>query len=225
MKKQKPINPDEINVHSVLSDLKEGKINPEILNKEARQACVMAFMLEGHQASSIAALLKVSDKTIQRDIKELCAKNALEPNQTLARELVGEYLQKCRNHHAYLTRLARTKEASLQEKAQAEFLAVQTLHTMMKLLQSLGFLPQQPQQIVGDFFHHGQAFEEASLTELKQQMEELEEVLKVSDPPSEELLKKLEQLKLRCETAQIRHSVLQITQESHSLNEGENHES
>src|SRR3989338_4222869 len=142
--KNNPTTPDDISVHSILSEIKNGTIDPAVLTKPVRQLCVEALFLQGHTSFSLAQLLKVSDKTIRRDLQEIYEKNALHPSAALAKELIGECLQKARAHHSRLMRLARGEEGSLQEKAQAEYLAWRTLKETMALLQSLGYLQQAP---------------------------------------------------------------------------------
>src|SRR5690242_808228 len=100
MKNNAP-NPDEISVHTILTDIKTGKLDPVALTKPVRQQCVEALMLEGHQPSALAPILKVSDKTIKRDLNEIFERNAVNPSPELAKRLIGEFLQKMHTHHAY----------------------------------------------------------------------------------------------------------------------------
>lgn len=207
-------NPEDVSIHSILNQIREGTLDPSTLLKEVRQLAVEALTFEGYLPSAIAQLFKVSDRTIKRDLQDIYEKNALEPSRELGRQLIGEYLQKSRTHHAYLMRLARTKEASIQEKVNAESMAAQTLKDMIKTLQSLGFLPEKPQQIVGDFFHHGEVSNDAVLSDLKKEIAETEVVLKLGQNIPPQVFKRLEELKLKLDKAQIQEEILKITDQA-----------
>ena len=65
-------------VYETLQKLKDGRLNPIALSREIISLCVEVLLLDGYQVSSIANLLKKSDRTIYRYVKDLRAKNALE---------------------------------------------------------------------------------------------------------------------------------------------------
>lgn len=210
--RDKPVlGANEISVHTLLNDIKNGKVKAESLPKEARQLCVESLVLEGHQPSALAALLKVSDRTIKRDLNEIFERNAINPSPELARRLIGEFLQKMRIHHAYLMRLARSAEGSLQEKAYAESVAVQTWKEAIKILQSLGYLPSRPQEIVADFFHHAADGEE-SFNSLRIKIAEMEALAQELGGFKPDLAAKLEALKVKLSKAEVQHEVLKLTQ-------------
>lgn len=204
--------PDRISVHTTLSEIRSGTLDAGTLSKSVRQLCVEALFLEGHTSSSLAQLFKVSDKTIRRDLQDIYEKNALNPSADLARELIGECLQKARAHHAYLMRMARGKDGSLQEKAQAEYLAWRTLKETMSLMQSLGYLPQAPTTIVGDIFHHTEKNNDLSFEEIKKKIADMEALAREYGEPSSEVTAQIEQLKVKLQKAEIHHEVLRISQ-------------
>ena len=209
---KKEINPDEVSVHSILSEIKEGKLDPSSLSKEVRQLCVSALILEGHLPSTLAPLLKVSDKTVQRDLKEIREQNALKPSAELAKQLIGDFLQSSRTHHSHLMRLARTKEASVNEKVYAESTAAQTLRDTIKTLQSLGYLPSRPQEIVADLFHHKADDGDLTFDEVKKKIAEMEALISEFGTSSPEVISQIEQLKLKLQKAEIHQEVLRLSQ-------------
>ena len=169
----KNIKENEISVHDVLNKIKDGILDPRSFSKENRQACVETLTLEGLQVSSIAALLKKSDKTISRDIKEINLRNGLLPNVDFVKEMVGRFLKMSLNHHGYLMRIARNKEATISERALSEASAWKVLEGTIQRLQTLGYLPTKPQAIVGDIFHH---VEKADFDEFARQIIEIEKI-------------------------------------------------
>ena len=175
------IKENEISVHDVLNKVKDGILDPRSFSKEDRQACVEVLTLEGLQVSSMASLLKKSDKTISRDIKEINLRNALLPNVDFAKEMVGRFLKMSLNHHGYLMRIARNKEATISERALSEASAWKVLDGTIQRLQTLGYLFAKPQAIVGDIFHHVDG-DVTSFDDLTRQIIEIE---KISDSDGE----------------------------------------
>jgi transposase len=164
---------------AIIQQLKDGLLSPKTLVKDQRQRCVEALVLEGYAYSHMAQVFHCSEKTIQRDLVELRARNAAAPpSPELAKQLIGDYLSKTEAHHAHLMRLARTKEASVAERAQAEALAAKVLTDRFDRLQSLGYLPQRPQQVMGDFIHRveGEGGAELTLEGTEQILTEIETV-------------------------------------------------
>ena len=77
-------------VYETLQKLKDGKLNPRALSRTTIYLCVEVLLLEGYQVSSIANLLKKSDRTVRRYVSDLREMNALEASPGLTRVLVGE---------------------------------------------------------------------------------------------------------------------------------------
>ena len=153
---------------SIIQDIKSGIIDPKGLDKEMRKQCVEILMLEGYSVSQIAQVVDRAEKTIRRDIAQIRERNSLNPSVDLAKRLIGDLFMKAETHSLFLMRLARNREGSISEKSQSEYLAWKITDELMKLLQTLGYLPLKPKEIVGDFFHHVNGQEtEKSFEELK----------------------------------------------------------
>lgn len=177
MKSKDPNNQTpEISTLSLIQKLKAGLLDPKILPKEHRQQCVEIFIGEGYTISTIAHILKRSDKTIQRDLKEIKERNSITPNIDLARQIIGEVIFNAKSHHSYLVRLSRLQEASVAEKAQAIFLAWRVQKEFVERLQTLGYLPSMPGKVVGKFSYqlekNSQNIPEDMPEELKAMIEE-----------------------------------------------------
>lgn len=170
---------------SIIQEIKDGRVDPTTLTKELRTNCVEILMLEGYKTSEMAQVLKRSEKTIKRDIAEIREANSISPDIKLVKELVGEFLLKARNSHTFLSKLARSKEGSVGERAQAEYYAHMTSNDVITKLQSLGYLPSVAKTVVGDIFHH---YEDNDVEELKILNQELLE-LEALCPENKEVLK------------------------------------
>ena len=145
---------DEQPILSLIQRIKDGTVAPETLSKDLRQRCVEVLLAEGYTIAAMAQILKRSEKTIKRDIDDIREQNAISPDIDLAKKIIGEMVMYARINRDYLMKLARTKESSVAEKAQSEYYAFKVHVELMTKLQSMGYLPQMPQAIVGDVFHH-----------------------------------------------------------------------
>ena len=140
MKKEK-FEEDDKSTSDMVHRIKIGALDPRLLNKEQRQLCVEALYFDGISPTGIAQFLKVTDRTIRRDLAEIRTRNALTPDSDLARQIVGEFAHWVRTHRGNLMKLAHNTEASTGERAQAEYYAYMIGSDMITKLQSLGYLP------------------------------------------------------------------------------------
>jgi hypothetical protein len=196
---------------ALIQDIKDGRVAPETIDKGLRQECIEVFLAEGYTTSSIAQIFKKNDRTIRRDMEDIRAKNAVTPDIDLAKKTIGEMVVYMHTHRAYLMRLARSKDASLSEKAQAEYLAARVGIELIAKLQTLGFLPLKPQEIIADISHHVTTDNESSFGELRTQIVEIERISKESGELTPEMAKELESLKRRIEKAEIQDKVVKIS--------------
>lgn len=187
----------------LIQQIKDGLIKPATLTKEQRQSCVEFLVVVGYSISQIAQIVDRSEKTIKRDLADIRARNALNPSPELAKQIVGDLFLRTEAHHARLMRIAGGTEGSPNEKAQATFLAFRVLKERTELLQSLGYLPQKPQQIVGDVFHHLESDSSNSLETTRQTILEIETVTKDLGNLTPELAAEIKSLQQQLEQAQL----------------------
>lgn len=170
---------------NIIQSIKEGRIDASAITKDLRIKCVEVLWLEGYKASEMAQIFNCSDKTIKRDLNEIREINAITPNIEHAKKIIGEFWLKSQNSHAYLSKLARSKDGSLSEKAQAEYSAHSVLSDTIVKLQSLGYLPSVEQNVVGNIFHHYGNNDMEYLKTANAEIAELEEIC----PENEEISK------------------------------------
>lgn len=217
------INNEDQPLLSLIQEIKSGTMDPKVLPVELRQQIVETLMFEGYAVSQIAQLLNRSEKTIQRDLNQIRSKNALKPSVDLAKQMIGELVIKARTHNAHLMRLARSKGGNISEKAQAEYAAWRVSKELVEKLQTLGYLPLRPQEIVGDLFHHfddqglDKSFEEA-----KKSLDEVIDVASQCGNLTPELQKNVDQIHKRIEKAEISNETEKIIKQSQEIKEDQN---
>lgn len=198
---------------ALIQDIKDGRVAPETIDKDLRQQCVEVFLGEGHNISFIAQVFNKCEKTIRRDLEEIRQRNALTPNIELAKKIIGELVTYARIHRDHLMRMARTKETSVSERAQAEYYAHRVDMELTDKLQTLGYLPLKPKTIVGDFTHTLNVSEDKALDELRLQLVEVERLALEDGGLNPEIESEIRHLRSRIEQADIEKDVVRIQEQ------------
>lgn len=206
-------NDGEISTMRLIQEVNSGITDPKLLDKQSRQRCIEFLVTEGYTYSQIAQVLKCSEKTVGRDLKDIRARNELAPNVQFAKQLIGEMFQRGMNHHNYLMRLARMKEASISEKIQSEFAAWKILKELVEKLQTLGYLPLKPQEVTGELYHHIAAEEAGeSILEARRVLSEIEGVARDTDTYTPGLAEEVKALSGRLEKAELINEVKKLVE-------------
>ncbi len=179
-------------VIKILQQIKEGIIDKEKLPKEMRQECVEYLLSKFQSISEIALILGKTDKTIRRDKEEIDTKRSVKPSTDYSLKLIAELMRKANATQEHLMHLSRS-DGSLQEKTQAAFYIWKCTQEQMKILQSSGFLPDQPMRIEANITHE----EEKDVVKLKEELVEAEKMAldagRSDDPKIVELIKSIKQ--------------------------------
>jgi len=195
---------DEQPILALIQKIKDGIVAPEALMKDLRQSCVEVMLGEGYTVAAMAHVFKRSDKTIKRDLEDIRERNAITPDINLAKKIIGEMLMYGRIHRDHLMKLARIKEASVSEKAQSEYLAFKVFTELITKLQSLGYLPNKPQAIVGDIFHHVETSnQDMSFSELNEMIVDIVNTARETNTLTPELEQEAESLKSKIEKTKV----------------------
>ncbi len=219
------MNNNERPVLSIIQDIKSGTINPKGLDKEIRKQCVETLMFEGYSVPQIAQVLDRSEKTIKRDIAQIHERNALDPSADFAKRRIGDLLLRSESHRTSLMRLSRGRDGSVGEKSQAEYLAWKITEDVTKLLQTMGYLPLKPKEVVGDFVHHTSGLNsEKSFDELKGVLDEVMKVAEETGTITPELKSNVNALNSRLKKAEIEYEAKKLLNESKQENKEDNDE-
>lgn len=201
-------------IFGLIQQIKDGTLDADTLTKELRQGCVEILLGEGSSVILMAQVLKRSEKTIKRDVEDIRERNAIAPDINLAKKIVGELLMYARINRDHLMKLSRTKEASVSEKAQSEYYAFRVLVDLITKFQSLGYLPNKPQEIVGDIFHHVDNDQDMSFPELKAMIVDIVNTAKETDTLTPELEQEAESLKIKIEKTEVISQVKNLKEKS-----------
>lgn len=201
---------------STIQDIKSGVIDPKKLDKDIRRQIVEALLFEGYNIPQIAQVLNRSEKTIRRDIALIRNNNALSPSLDLVKQLIGDLQLKSEVHWTTLMRMAKTTGGAAG--MQGVYLAWKVFEEKMKLLQSLGYLPNAPKTIVADLVHHDDySSQEKSFDELKQTLSEIITASEEAGVATSELKGKVNNLNVKIEKAKIEHETNKLIEEQKNM--------
>jgi len=204
-------NKNEQTAISIIKAIKNG-LDSRTLEAEDRQLCVdLLHFSEGQSISQIADLLHCSEKTIQRDLKTIRRKNILVLDAEFSKQLASELYHRALNHANFLMRLARSKEAKIDQKISAELGACKVFVDLVEKFQSFGCLPSKPQQITGDVYHHfADADGEINIEELKKKVLEIEQSAKEAGTFDEKTEASVKELKLKIAKLELSGDVTKL---------------
>jgi DNA-binding CsgD family transcriptional regulator len=193
-----------------IQDINSGRVDPNLLDRETRRECVVVLVGEGYSHSHIAQIMKRSEKTISRDLIDIRKKNAFSPSVEFVKETVGEFITKARIHASYLMRIAREKDSSAASRAGAEYLAWKVTKELVEKMQTLGYLPLKPQEVIGHFLHQAEPDTIEEINAMKKQLAELEEQAKEMDIFDDEISKSIALLNEEVKQSEIKGRILEV---------------
>jgi DNA-binding CsgD family transcriptional regulator len=203
-------NDNERSGLQILQEIISGLTDPKLLDKQGRQQCVELLIAEGYTYLQIGQLLKVSERTINNDVREIRARNELMPNLEFAKQFVGDLFQKAMNHHGFLVRLARAKDTLPTETIQAESAAWKILKELVEKLQTLGYLPSRPAEVVGTFYHQSNDVEDNSPESMRKMLLGIEEAARDAGLLDKDVVARIETLKARVGQSEIAFEIKQL---------------
>jgi transposase-like protein len=203
-----PANPAEFPdqarpIVEVIRSIQQRSVDPKTLSKEDRILCVRYLLQEGVPISDIAAILKCDDRTVYRYQKLVRQQTALQHDPKFDGELAGQMVEECQASIARLTRIARDKDASRADKIAAELGISNVRDTMVRRLQSMGFISQTAHQISAHITH--EVSEPPPLETVALELRRLTEIacqIGLNDPELSNELRRLNADTVRAELAE-----------------------
>jgi len=199
---------DETPILSILQEIRDGRRNARNLEKDIRQRCVEALSLEGCGETQIAQILERSEKTVRRDMADIRKKNAVTPNVEQAKEIVGEIQQQVRAQIGRLTRIATNRETSQADKISAEAVAWRIRKEFAEKLQTLGYLPLKPTELILT-----RQSEEKSFAEIEQTLADVQKVAQENNKLNPELEGVIQGLQADLEKAKLSHKATHLLEQ------------
>lgn len=125
-------------VKGIGAAIEQGDMAVESIDKELREQCIELYKNQGYSIAEIADKLKVSSKTIQRDIQSIRERNALTPAEGWFKQTLGECYNSHRLHYTQILRLLNVPDLSNAERIQLHFAAWRMQKEFIELMNKLG---------------------------------------------------------------------------------------
>jgi len=159
---------------ALLQKIKDRQISPKSIGKANRLLLVSFLTNEGQTTAEIAHLLKVTIKTIQRDIKVLHEENAITKDPKLIGQMVGRLVSEAELCKQRIRKFQRERDASPADKMEGEQLCFQIICRLTERLQSLGYLPTAAQKVSAELTY--QIEEVLTLEQIDKEVKRLKQI-------------------------------------------------
>ncbi len=176
----------------LLEEIKDGTVDPKSIRPVDRRQLVAFLMGDGYSTPEIARIFKVTDRTVERDKKEIREGNAIPPNPRLVEEMVGRLIGETDRCTQRIRKASKDREASQAVKVDAEHRCHQILIEMVGALQRLGYLPTAAQKVDANLNHHLDQLPD--LEAMRLEAKRLELIARQAPPDSKETDQIVQQL-------------------------------
>ncbi|HOW59799.1 MAG TPA: hypothetical protein PLO78_08780 [Candidatus Omnitrophota bacterium] len=211
----------EISALQILEDIRSGKEDPKLFDREKRLACGAWLKGQGYSTAHIAQILKMSDRQARRDFEIIRARMVLAFDEKFIKEMVSEFVHELYDHHGSMKRHARGKDLSNQEKIVAEAQAWKILNEGIARLQALGVLPAQNSQVGPGLGLDGNAGE-ATPEKMREMLVEYENAAQAAGSLDKETQAKIVEFNKRIDALAIVRDIKKLEGESLKEKETEN---
>jgi len=145
---------DGPSVIRLIQSLQRGEVTGKSLSAPDRRKVVEHLTNEGYVVGEIAEVLKISDRTILRDRKEIAASYALQNDPQTVAQMIGRLAQAAEVAVQRLRKIAREKSTPAAVAVEATHRAYQIYSDLTVRLQSLALLPSATHHIQATLTHH-----------------------------------------------------------------------
>ncbi len=126
---------------SLLQKIQAGTVDPKCIRPVERRQIVSYLMADGYCTADMAQILKVSDRSIERDKKAIRETNALAADPEMVEQMTGRLVCEANLSIQRIRKAARDKNTPSVVKVDAEHRCYQIVSDMIGSLQRLGYLP------------------------------------------------------------------------------------
>lgn len=174
---------------SLIKQLRDGKISAADLTKESEIACVEYLNGEGLKKCEIAELLKISTRTVYRDLAQIRKENAISLDAEFVAQHVGELNKRCSSAISNLLKIQNDKKCPYKVKVDAIHKTWLIFKECTQILQSLYYLPNAATEIRASVDHNFR--EPPSFDEITHDLSILKASMKGAGIPDEQITQML----------------------------------
>ena len=199
---------------SLLQKVQAGTVDPKCIRPAERRLIVSYLMADGYSTADMAQILKVSDRSIERDKKAIRETNALAADPELVEQMVGRLVCEAELSVQRIRKAVRDKDTPHSVKVDAEYRCFQIINDMTISLQRLGFLPTATARLQADITHSiGQIPELPQLDMEAQRLMQLTGEIQGTDPRLTEQLTEIRTQILKVQLADKIQTISKVFEE------------
>ena len=207
---------------SLLQKIQAGTVAPKCIRPAERHLIVSYLMADGRSTADMAQILKVSDRSIERDKKAIREANALAAEPELVEQMAGRLVCEAELSIQRIRKAARDKDTSQAVKVDAEHRCYQIRSDMTASLQRLGYLPTATSKLQADFTHSiGQIPDFAQIQAEVQRLRRITGETQGTDPQLTEQLNQIETQLVKVELVNQIENISNIVESREIQNESD----
>lgn len=139
---------------ALLQKIQSGAITPKSISVSDRRQLVGVLMADGYSTADMAQILKVSDRSIERDKQAIRRSHAIARDPELTPQMVGRLGAEAELTVQRIRKAIRDKKVPAAVKVDGEHRCYQVISDLTQSLQRLGYLPTAAQKLEADLTHH-----------------------------------------------------------------------
>ena len=177
---------------SLLQKIQAGTVDPKCIRPAERRQIVSYLMADGYSTAEIARILKVSDRSIERDKKAIRETNALAADPELVEQMVGRLVCEAELSIQRIRKAAHDKTTPQAVKVDAEHRCYQIASDMIASMRHLGYLPTATSKLQADFTHNiGQI---PDFTQMQTEVQRLRQITRETKQTNPKLIEQFDEI-------------------------------
>jgi len=194
--------------------IESGAVDPTCVSTADRRQLVGFLMGNGYSTADMSQILRVADRTIERDKKAIRESNAITRDPKLVGQMVGRLVGEAELSTQRIRKAARDKEVAPATRIDGEHRCFQIISDLVRALQRLGYLPTPAQKVEADLTHH--VGEVPDFPTIRSEVRRLKQICQQSDDDSPEAIRTLRLLEDQIERADL---AAQVDEASSAISE------
>lgn len=207
---------------SLLQKIQTGSVDPKCIRPAERRQIVSYLMADGYCTADMAQILKVSDRSVERDKKAIRQANALAADPQLVEQMAGRLVCEANLSIQRIRKAVRDKKTKTAVKIDAEHRCYQIVSDMISSLQRLGYLPIATARLQADLTHN--IGEIPALTQMQAEVKRLKQItgeIQKTDPQLTEQLNQIETQLIKVKLADKIENISNIVESKEVQNESD----
>ncbi len=191
---QLPSESTESGTLILLRQIQAGTLDAKQIAVAERRQLVSFLLSDGYSTAEMGQILKVAERTIERDKKLIREGNAIARDPKLVERMMGRLVGEAELCVQRIRKAVRDKDTPCAVRVDAEHRCYQIVSDLIEKMQRLGYLPTAAQKVEAELTHHvGNAPDFAAMQTEVRRLRQVYPHTSEDDPESAKQLDLLEQ--------------------------------